>query len=554
MANANMLTPDEFNVIKTRDGITGLESHGLPPTNRYMSTKLWFTFVGAKNAFSGSHKSMSTNEYITFSIGGLGINTLAVIVVVPGTGSCTNSDLISTQITFTLAITFTLTVVSCYSDTDFLHQLSKQYSPALIERLFKDQVKERITAIGRVASSPNLNDDQIGLCNVTLSSLLLFNDYIDQSIPSFQTCGFAASDRLKHFIKQYEIIIGLFNDEFKSMNLPEAATFETPDSLLKLMDSKPADFIRLAALQSIASYKHNVGLFYKEASRYESTLADSTIKQLDILHNEIDKLNITSPATPSVTKSLRIVLERFKLIIKIFKMRQLVSNLIVILISSVAIVSPLEEADFLRDLSSTYSPPLIEQLLKDQINHRINSIVEIRRDGKINKDQVAFCNITLQSLALLHDSVDKLSSSSQDIKIIAGDSPPDLLYAIKQYEIIVNLFNEQFELLRFAQADVETPDSLLKSINLKTDQWIKSSALKSIDKYIDLIEKLASSEVKKYPTLMIDLSVKQLSSLKVEIESIVTSNTLVSPAIKPLDLALKKFKVIIKTLAASQYK
>ncbi|XP_025016487.1 uncharacterized protein LOC107361936 [Tetranychus urticae] len=235
-------------------------------------------------------------------------------------------------------------------------------------------------------------------------------------------------------------------------------------------------------------------------------------------------------------------------------MRQLVSNLIVILISSVAIVSPLEEADFLRDLSSTYSPPLIEQLLKDQINHRINSIVEIRRDGKINKDQVAFCNITLQSLALLHDSVDKLSSSSQDIKIIAGDSPPDLLYAIKQYEIIVNLFNEQFELLRFAQADVETPDSLLKSINLKTDQWIKSSALKSIDKYIDLIEKLASSEVKKYPTLMIDLSVKQLSSLKVEIESIVTSNTLVSPAIKPLDLALKKFKVIIKTLAASQYK
>uniref|UniRef100_T1KL15 Uncharacterized protein n=1 Tax=Tetranychus urticae TaxID=32264 RepID=T1KL15_TETUR len=102
------------------------------------------------------------------------------------------------------------------------------------------------------------------------------------------------------------------------MNLPEAATFETPDSLLKLMDSKPADFIRLAALQSIASYKHNVGLFYKEASRYESTLADSTIKQLDILHNEIDKLNITSPATPSVTKSLRIVLERFKLIINMF--------------------------------------------------------------------------------------------------------------------------------------------------------------------------------------------------------------------------------------------
>uniref|UniRef100_T1KA32 Uncharacterized protein n=1 Tax=Tetranychus urticae TaxID=32264 RepID=T1KA32_TETUR len=173
---ANLLTPEEFNVIKTRDEITGLEECGLPPSdgtgvidpriggtvpdnvdetngcdgrtleglvkverismglterdrvisaaidaiktaNNYSSiaelieaklravtsaqsaaksTKLWFTFVGAKNAFSGSHKSMSTNEYITFSIGGLRINTLAVIVVVPGSGSCTNSDLIST--------------------------------------------------------------------------------------------------------------------------------------------------------------------------------------------------------------------------------------------------------------------------------------------------------------------------------------------------------------------------------------------------------------------------------------------------------------------------
>lgn len=211
-----------------------------------------------------------------------------------------------------------MTVVSCFSDTDFLHQLSKQYSPALIERLFRDQVKERISAISRVASTANLNDDQIVLCNVTLSSLSLYNDYIDASIPSFQTCGLAASDRLKHFIKQYEITIGLFNDEFKSLNLPEAANFETPDSLLKLMDSKPADFIRLAALQSISNYKHNVGLFYKEASRYESTLADSTIKQLDILYSEIDKLNITNPIPSSVTKSLRIALERFKLVIKMF--------------------------------------------------------------------------------------------------------------------------------------------------------------------------------------------------------------------------------------------
>ena len=58
------------------------------------STKLWFTFVGAKNAFSGSHKSIASNEYITFVLGGLRINTLSVTVVMPS--PCTSSDLIAT--------------------------------------------------------------------------------------------------------------------------------------------------------------------------------------------------------------------------------------------------------------------------------------------------------------------------------------------------------------------------------------------------------------------------------------------------------------------------
>ncbi|XP_053204054.1 uncharacterized protein LOC128388649 [Panonychus citri] len=170
----NLLTPEEFNVVKTREEIIALEDCGLPPSDgsglidprigglvpenvdesngcdgrtlealvkverismgqterdriiaaaieavktvsnyssiaelmeaklrsvtsaqsAAKSTKLWFTFVGAKNAFSGSHKSMATNEYITFVLGGLRINTLSVTVVVPS--PCTSSDLIST--------------------------------------------------------------------------------------------------------------------------------------------------------------------------------------------------------------------------------------------------------------------------------------------------------------------------------------------------------------------------------------------------------------------------------------------------------------------------
>ncbi|XP_053209750.1 uncharacterized protein LOC128393584 [Panonychus citri] len=214
------------------------------------------------------------------------------------------------------------------------------------------------------------------------------------------------------------------------------------------------------------------------------------------------------------------------------------------------------ETDFLSQLTTQYDPSLIVPLFKDSINQRIKSIVEIRQEGNINLDQSAFCNITLQSLALLHDLIGKsFNPSTQDLRVKPDVSViKELRYLIKQYETIINLFNYELQFSRYPQLSVETPESLIKLLKTKNSDWIKMKTLQSIDKYINDLQSIinsSSTEVNNYQTTLAQLSLKQLISLKDELKSITTYNYVNNN--QPLSNFLDKFQIVIKIFADSQF-
>lgn len=121
-----------------------------------------------------------------------------------------------------------------------------------------------------------------------------------------------------------------------------------------------------------------------------------------------------------------------------------------------------EDASFLEEAASKYSPELVKSLLLNRIEHKIGQIKVVSESVGINEKQENLCKVMTKSFEALKSDIELMDET----QVICGDDTYErtIKSFISQFAILTETFNHEYDYLRVPDITNNTSSAIIEGI------------------------------------------------------------------------------------------